>query len=204
MLIVICAHPNPAVPLGLRALLTCGADWECRLCSRASPACRDAGVGIVVRCGHSTHWQPVRGTCPPLSDIPPAVLISDGWLETSEAVQKAGFAGYLGPGWSSGFLVEAARRVLAGGSLYHACNEGVRPPVPLLTECQVQVLRLVAEGLTDEEIAERLERSVHTVRRRLEAVQAKFGTLRRSELAAWAAVGGIWEPASAVERHTGG
>jgi LuxR family maltose regulon positive regulatory protein len=58
-----------------------------------------------------------------------------------------------------------------------------RRPAPgeqLLTTRELEVLRLVAEGLTDREIAARLVLSRHTVHRHLQNAYAKLGCSSRA------------------------
>jgi pimeloyl-ACP methyl ester carboxylesterase/DNA-binding CsgD family transcriptional regulator len=56
-----------------------------------------------------------------------------------------------------------------------------------LTEREVEVLRLIAAGNTDAEIAERLIVSPHTVHRHVSNIRTKLGVASRAAAAAWAA-----------------
>jgi DNA-binding NarL/FixJ family response regulator len=58
----------------------------------------------------------------------------------------------------------------------------------LLTACEHEVARLVAQGLTNREIAERLVLSVRTVEGHIDRVLGKLGFNKRTQLAVW--VGG--------------
>jgi LuxR family maltose regulon positive regulatory protein len=60
-----------------------------------------------------------------------------------------------------------------------------------LTAREIEVLRLVAEGLSDKEIAERLHLSGHTVHRHISNVRTKLGLPSRSAAVAWAAQQGL-------------
>jgi DNA-binding NarL/FixJ family response regulator len=53
-----------------------------------------------------------------------------------------------------------------------------------LTPREVQVARLMATGMSNSEIAQRLSTSVHTTRRQSERVLAKLGIHRRAGVAA--------------------
>jgi DNA-binding CsgD family transcriptional regulator len=77
-----------------------------------------------------------------------------------------------------------------------------RPPSgwSSLTEAERQVAALVAEGLTNREIAERLFISVSTVKSHLSHTFAKLGLSRRSELAREASL----RPADASQDATAG
>ncbi len=57
----------------------------------------------------------------------------------------------------------------------------------VLNERELQVLDLIAEGLTNREIAQRLVVSPKTVGAHVEHILTKLGAARRAEIAAWAA-----------------
>ena len=60
-----------------------------------------------------------------------------------------------------------------------------------LTAREIQVIRLVAEGLGDKEIADRLHLSGHTVHRHISNVRTKLGLPSRAAAVAWAAQNGL-------------
>jgi DNA-binding NarL/FixJ family response regulator len=66
-----------------------------------------------------------------------------------------------------------------------------KAPVTDLSPREVEVLRLVADGLTNPAIAERLVISEHTVHRHLANILTKLGLSSRAAAAAWAAQRGI-------------
>ena len=75
-------------------------------------------------------------------------------------------------------------------------RSGPRPPRPAvgwasLTEAELPVVRLAAEGLTNEQVATRLCLSRYTVETHLKHVFAKLGVESRTELAALAAGQGV-------------
>ncbi len=111
----------------------------------------------------------------------------------------AGAAGYLTKRTSREELCEAIRTVHGGGSVItpslagHLLREYSQtargePTTERseLTPRERDVLRLVAQGLTDREIGERLHISVRTVQNQLTAIREKTGFRRRSELTRWA------------------
>jgi DNA-binding CsgD family transcriptional regulator len=57
---------------------------------------------------------------------------------------------------------------------------------PLLKERELEVVRLVADGLTDNEIGKQLYISPRTVQNHLTSVRQKTGLRRRPEFARWA------------------
>ena len=60
-----------------------------------------------------------------------------------------------------------------------------------LTSRELEVLRLVAKGLGDKEIAGRLHLSGHTVHRHISNIRTKLGLPSRSAAVAWAAQNGL-------------
>jgi DNA-binding CsgD family transcriptional regulator len=57
---------------------------------------------------------------------------------------------------------------------------------PLLAARELETLRLVADGLTDNEIGKQLYISPRTVQNHLTRIREKTGLRRRAELARWA------------------
>ena len=94
-------------------------------------------------------------------------------------------------------ILELMDRTMAGESVYPD-----NPPVTSLgmakstefTERELEVLRLLAEGLTDREIADRLHLGVTTVRYHVNNLIGKTGHSSRTELAVNAVRNGITTP----------
>ena len=63
---------------------------------------------------------------------------------------------------------------------------------PTLTATEQEVLRLLTQGLTDRQIAERLYVSPRTVQNHLARVRQKTSLSRRSELARWAVMHAVY------------
>ncbi|MGC8833727.1 MAG: helix-turn-helix transcriptional regulator [Armatimonadota bacterium] len=119
--------------------------------------------------------------------------MSLAWIETEESVRQAGLKGYLGPGCSPQQIVEAINTVSNGGFIYYPGDDcGIR--VGFLTERQVQVLKMVGKGLTDQEIARQLGVLPTTVRHHLDTLHRKLKLPRRGELIALATLGGLTKP----------
>jgi LuxR family transcriptional regulator, maltose regulon positive regulatory protein len=72
---------------------------------------------------------------------------------------------------------------------------GDRPVVPEITRRERQVLRLLAEGLTNRQIAERLVVSEHTVHRHVTNILRKLDLASRTAAAAWAVRSGVLDDA---------
>ncbi len=110
----------------------------------------------------------------------------------------AGAAGYLTKRATSEEIRQAVITVHGGGSVinptlaahllreYSRGTDGRGQARPLLTDRERDVLRLVAQGYTDKEIAGELYVSARTVQNHLASVRAKLGLNRRAELARWA------------------
>ncbi|MDH2429712.1 response regulator transcription factor [Sphaerisporangium sp. TRM90804] len=104
-----------------------------------------------------------------LKDSGPTLLI--------EAVRAAANGDALvSPSITVRLLAHLARPVAAGG----------RPPREQLTERELDVVRLVARGRTNQEVAAELFVSLSTVKTHLASVQMKLGARNRVEVAAWA------------------
>lgn len=115
------------------------------------------------------------------------------------AAIMAGASGYLLKNTSSRAIVDAIRSVAEGRSTLDPsvtagvlerlrttdANSGV-PGLRDLSEREHEVLLLVAEGLTNLEIAERLVLSPHTVRNHVSSILAKLDLRRRSDAAVFA------------------
>lgn len=92
--------------------------------------------------------------------------------------------------------LEVARSVLSAGFEQHAARERARAwagphlDVTLLTRRQAEVAALVARGLTNEQIALRLDIRPRTVRKHLEDVFAATGSRSRTGVARWWLEGG--------------
>lgn len=67
-----------------------------------------------------------------------------------------------------------------------------------LTPAELEVAKLLADGLSDQEIADRLGISIHTVQNHRDHIFAKLGFHNRTELARWAVAMGhvpvAWTP----------
>jgi LuxR family transcriptional regulator, maltose regulon positive regulatory protein len=85
-------------------------------------------------------------------------------------------------------LLDALRRILPGPSRQSA---GVEPGTEPLTARELEVLRLIAEGLTYEEIGGRLYISLNTVRTYVKAIYAKLDANNRTKAVAAARQRGI-------------
>jgi len=110
------------------------------------------------------------------------------------AAIMAGAAGYVLKEVSSMALIDAVRQVAAGRSLLDPAvtqrvlerirhgDDGAHQ-LELLTEQERKILELIAEGLTNRQIAERLYLAEKTVKNYVSSVLAKLGLERRTQAA---------------------
>jgi two-component system response regulator NreC len=115
---------------------------------------------------------------------------------------RLGTAGYV-PKEAAGRQLVRAIRVAAEGGTYLEPGLGARlaadaaaaqRSAPELTERELEVLRLIARGLTNREIAERLYLSVRTIEGHRARIQRKLGRSRRSDLVEYVLERGLVEP----------
>ena len=111
----------------------------------------------------------------------------------------AGAAGYLSKRTTGEELRQAVITTYGGGSVITPALAGhllrefsgnargeASSARPLLVARELDILRGVADGLTDNEIGQRLFLSARTVQNHLTRIREKTGLRRRSELARWA------------------
>ncbi|MGH9129457.1 MAG: response regulator [Acidimicrobiales bacterium] len=111
---------------------------------------------------------------------------------------RAGAIGFLLKDAGPSLLVEAVRAAAVGDALVSpsvtvrllrklASPVGpTRAPLPALSGRELDVVRAVARGRTNQEIGAELFVSLSTVKTHLGSVQAKLGVRNRVEIAAWA------------------
>jgi DNA-binding NarL/FixJ family response regulator len=116
---------------------------------------------------------------------------------------KAGAQGYLLKGVPRDDLFHAIRVIYAGGSLLQpvvaskllrqvsAAAEPVREEETSLTRRELEVLDLLAQGLRNIEIAERLTVTLRTVKFHISAILSKLGASNRTEAVKIAAHKGL-------------
>ncbi len=134
------------------------------------------------------------------------LTVSDRDEDLFESV-KAGARGYLLKNVETAELIEAIRRVHAGeaviapalavrlleefGALAQQAPPPPQPSPQALTEREIEVLRLVAQGLGNKEIADRLHLSEHTVKSHLRNILDKLHLRSRAHAAAYAVRAGL-------------
>jgi two-component system, NarL family, response regulator DevR len=137
----------------------------------------------------------IRSTLPKTACL---MLTSYGDDQALLGAIMAGAAGYVQKQARAGELVGAVRAVAAGRSTLDAfaaervmarLRERVTAVDPLsaLTDQEKRILELVAEGLTNHQIAERMSLAKNTAKNYVSSVLTKLGMQRRSQAAAFAA-----------------
>lgn len=137
---------------------------------------------------------------PQVSDPIAVVVIT--MFDLDEHVHAAiqhGASGFLLKDCGPALLVEAVRAAARGDALvapqvtvrllrHFRRAEPARAPMPIesLTDRESDVVRAVARGQSNQEIAAELFVAVSTVKTHLAAAQAKLGVRNRVEVAAWA------------------
>ena len=135
---------------------------------------------------------------PRVQEVSPAtrvvVLTMQDDPEFARRALRAGAAGYVLKEAADDELVEAVRSVATGGSYLNprlGAMLAAAPPEPSgppddLTDREVEVLRLIALGHTNAEIAQDLFLSVRTIESHRAHIQQKLGRSTRAELVRYA------------------
>jgi DNA-binding NarL/FixJ family response regulator len=163
--------------------------------------------------------------CRALGDLPTRILIlsASGEQEDVLAAIKAGATGYLVKSALPQEIVEAVRATAReeavftpglaglvlgeftrladaeGGSEAGDANPGERDLIPELTEREIEVLRLVATGMSYKEIAAELVISHRTVQNHVQNTLGKLHMHNRVELVRFAIARGLETPADRRE-----
>ncbi len=192
---------HEVVRQGLRALLESGGDievvGESGLAAEAAariPALRPDVAVLDARLPDGSGIEvcrTVRGVDP---DVKALILTSYDDDEALFAAIMAGASGYVLKEIAGQDLVGAVRQVAAGNSLIDPALtarvlERVRngpstaPELANLTEQELKLLSLIAEGLTNRQIGERMFLAEKTVKNYVSSILAKLGLERRTQAA---------------------
>ncbi|MBS3765379.1 response regulator transcription factor [Candidatus Bipolaricaulota bacterium] len=137
-------------------------------------------------------------------DPAPKILILTSFSEEERIIQaiKAGATGYLIKDASPDELVQAIKDVYHGestldpkvaGTVLRSVQNEPQDSSEDLTDREVEVLELLAEGLPNEDIAEKLYISERTVRSHVSNILAKLDLTNRTQAALYAVKKGIVE-----------
>ena len=135
--------------------------------------------------------------------------LDDEDLALFEALRRSLASAYLrlrvhhtvGPAWPAGPALDRELVHLRPGAPLPGSIPTAARPVDAadLTPRQQQVLRLVAEGLTNQQIARRLGLSPHTVKKHLELIARRLGTANRAAASTRWMTGAMHEVPLALE-----
>lgn len=122
------------------------------------------------------------------SSLPVIVLSASGSVEDMRAALRLGALGYVSKNESAAVMLGAVRLVLDGGiyvppALVNLSADTHAAPEPLLTERQLEVLRLIVEGKSNKEIARKLHLAHATVKVHLAAIYRALAVENRTQAA---------------------
>ena len=132
-------------------------------------------------------WDPDAARLADFADDGPPIVALLPDAEQADAAWQAGVRGLLLRSVSAEQLVAALRGVLAG---LVVCDPELAtalpatrplPPPTVLTPREIDVLRLLTEGLANRAIAQQLAISEHTVKFHINAILSKLGAQSRTE-----------------------
>jgi predicted ATPase/DNA-binding CsgD family transcriptional regulator len=153
-----------------------GPGWPVRLHGAADQALADLGYAI----------EPLEGR---LADLDRQRLRAAMGAEAFEAEYAAGRT--LDLTWVAQQALQATRAGRAAPPAAHAGDAGSAEAVTVLTPRELDVLKLVAQGMSNPDIARRLVLSEHTVHRHLANILRKLNLSSRAAAAAWGVRAGL-------------
>jgi two-component system response regulator NreC len=203
---IVLADDHPIVRAGIRMLLEAEPGWEVVAESAdADAAARQVRghkpdvlvLDLAMPGRRSLDVVPqIRRDTPDTSVV---ILTMEADPAFARKALSAGAAGYVLKEAADSELVEAIRRAAAGRSYLDPTLGAVLAAAPPqadgiaddLTDRELEVLRLIALGNTNAEIAAELCLSVRTVESHRGHIQAKTGQSTRAELVAYALAAGL-------------
>lgn len=197
---------HPVVRDGLRAALEGHEDLEVAWSATDLAGARRALAGgpcdVVLLDIRLPDGSGLDLIAPPESGGPAFVVLSS-WdrPQYARAALERGASGYLLKTAPMEEAVAAVRAAAAGRTTFAAHHLASLRSRPSLTQREAQVVRLVAAGGSNDEIAARLGVSVKTVEAYLSAIYGRWGVGSRTELAIRAEREGWLEPAGEGPRE---
>lgn len=156
-----------------RCLIAANADEAIELARAHAPAVALVDLFVGVESGAEL--------CLELRKVSPRtrmLLMSGAGRISAPAAQATGATGFVPKDWPAADVVMAVRMVANGMTVFGAPEEPVVAP---LSERERQVLELIAQGATNQEIATALSLSPHTVKDHASALYRKLDVRNRSE-----------------------
>jgi DNA-binding NarL/FixJ family response regulator len=104
------------------------------------------------------------------------------------SIRRTGNGGLLQLNASCDQIVHAVKSVAGGLTVFDGAlapqSSGDEPPPEELTPREIEVLRLLADGLANKDIAARLSISEHTIKFHIRSILGKLGAASRTEAVA--------------------
>jgi DNA-binding NarL/FixJ family response regulator len=139
------------------------------------------GVDVLLldlKLGEESGFDLLRGD--PAAPMPAVVVVTSyDYPQYADAAMRLGAAGFVVKTAPTAELLDAIRRAAAGGLHF-----GVRPGGVALTQRERDVVRLVVDGASNDEIGARLGISSRTVESHLRRLFERLDVASRTELAA--------------------
>lgn len=198
-ILIVDDHPSVREGLALRISLhadldVCGeADTEDQAVSLAKETRPDLVlVDISLKSGHGIELiKRIRSIDPAIK-----MLVISGFQESlyAERALRAGALGYLNKQESNEKMIEAIRKVLSGERFLSAemsrrlvdhalgAPDPTKSPIENLTDRELEIFRMIGEGVTTGAIAARLFLSTHTIDTHREKIKRKLGLSTAGEL----------------------
>ncbi|GAA4894564.1 response regulator [Streptomyces coeruleoprunus] len=189
------ADDHPVVRAGLRAVLDTEPDFavvaEAATAEEAVERAAAGGVDVVLMDlqfgGGGMHGAEATAAITARGGAAPRVLVLTTYDTDADilAAVEAGASGYLLKDAPPEELAAAVRTAAAGQSalapaVAHRLMNRMRTPAETLTKRELEVLQLVGEGLSNQQISKRLFLSQATVKSHLVHVFAKLGVESRT------------------------
>nr|WP_223244003.1 response regulator transcription factor [Streptomyces sp. CBMA156] len=189
------ADDHPVVRAGLRAVLECEPDFaivaEAATAERAVELAADPGVDVVLMDlqfgpGSAMNGAQATAAITARAGAPRVLVVTtyDTDADTLPALE-AGATGYLLKDAPPEELAQAVRAAAAGrsalaSSVADRLLERMRTPAAALSARETEVLGLVADGLANQQISQRLHLSQATVKSHLVHIYTKLGVDSRT------------------------
>lgn len=198
------ADDHPVVRAGLRAVLEAEADFEvvgeAPTAERAVELASELGVDVVLmdlQFGEGMGGSEATAAITGRADAPAVLILTtyDTDVDILAAIE-AGATGYLLKDAPPGELAAAVRTAAAGKSalapaIQQRLMDRMRTPGESLSPRETEILQLVAEGLSNKQISQRLFLSQATVKSHLVHIYTKLGVDSRTSAVAAATNRGL-------------
>jgi len=197
---ILIADDHPLFRFGLQALLDAEAGMvvagEATSGAEAVAMATSLQPDVILMDINMPELNGLEATRSILADNPDANILVLTMFDddTVFAAIRAGARGYLLKGSEGEETLRAIRAVAGGEAIFspniaarlmqHFANEpqtGAAPPFPDLTPRELEVLGLIAQGLTNNAIAEKLVLSPKTVRNQVSTIFSKLQVANRAE-----------------------